>query len=249
MSEEQQPARAFAEDERWWHGFVKGGADWIEHEINHILLALLLAFLISLLIRITACLPAYQSKRPRKAHVGIDGRKTVKTMIFFGSGGHTAEMIRLVQGLDPLKYEPMTFAIGHSDITTQSKVRAANLALEPRARWLRIYRNREVKQSCLTTIGTTVWSLVQSFYVMYRNRPQLLICNGPGTCVSLIYSAFALNVLGLSDTTIVFVESFCRTSHLSLTGKLVYPLANRFVVHWPALLEAHPRAEYLGQIL
>jgi len=235
----------------WWHDFVIGGRDWIEKEINHVLLALLLTILVTLFIRISSCLPAYQSKRPREPRGrSSDGRKTVKTMIFFGSGGHTTEMIRLVQNLDPNKYEPVTFAIGHTDVTSQGKVRAARLPLEPRARWLRIYRNREVKQSWLTTMLTAIWSLVQALYVMFRNRPQLLICNGPGTCVSLIYSAFALNVLGLSDTTIVFAESFCRTtSRLSITGTLVYPLANKFIVHWQEQAEAYPRAEYLGQII
>ena len=235
----------------WWHELVVGGRDWIEHEVNHIILALLVTLIATLLIRISSCLPAYQSKRPRRPlGEARDGRKTVKTMIYFGSGGHTAEMIRLVRGLDPAKYEPVTFAIGHTDVTSQAKVRAAQLALEPRARWLRIYRNREVKQSWLSTSGTALWSLVQALYVLSRNRPQLLICNGPGTCVSLVYSAFALRVLGLADTTVVFVESYCRTRALSLTGRLVYPLADRFVVHWPALLtDKHPRAEFIGRIV
>jgi beta-1,4-N-acetylglucosaminyltransferase len=35
---------------------------------------------------------------------------------------------------------------------------------------------------------------------------------------------------------------------LSLSGRLLYPIADRFVVQWPQLAELHPRAEYLGRI-
>ena len=52
--------------------------------------------------------------------------------------------------------------------------------------------------------------------------------------------------LGLADTRIVFCESFCRVKHLSLTGKLLYPIADRFVVQWPELTQGHRRAEYIG---
>jgi beta-1,4-N-acetylglucosaminyltransferase len=229
---------------------LESALTWLLDEANHILVALLSIIATLLVIRLTSCLPAYGSRRKRHPQ-GRDrsGQKTVKTMVYFGSGGHTTEMIRLVQGLDVQKYQPLIFAIGHTDVTSQSKVRAANLALEPGARWLRVYRNREVKQSWFTTVFTTLWSLIQALYVMCRNRPQLLLVNGPGTTVSLCYCAFLLRVLGLTDTTIVFVESFCRTREASLTARLVYPVSDRFIVPWPDLLEKFPRAEYLGHIM
>lgn len=239
-------------DSQIWHQFVRGGKDWIDHELNHIILAIILCFLTFLVIRISSCLPAYRSKRLRKP-LGVTktGQRTVKTMVYFGSGGHTAEMIRLLQNLDPVKYQPLIFAIGHTDITTQASVRSASLRSEPYARWLRVYRNREVKQSWITTFFTTLWSLIQALYTLHKHRPQLLICNGPGTCLSLAYALFALKVIGLvsSDSTVVFIESFCRTHNFSLTGRLIYPIADRFVVHWAQLMEKYPRAEYIGQVM
>lgn len=230
-------------------------ATWVElveHDTVRTVLTLLLLLFTTLLIRVSICLPAFASKRLRKPKGrGFPGdtNKYVKTLVYFGSGGHTTEMMRLIERLDTRRYQPIVFAMGHTDITSQAKVRAGNLAIEPSARWFRLYRSREVKQSWTTTVFTTAWSCVQALYMVYRQRPQLLICNGPGTCVPLCYSAFLLRVLGLADTVIVFAESYCRTDALSLSGRLVYPIADRFVVHWPALQEAHPRAEYLGQIL
>ena len=205
---------------------------------------------LAVIVRIYFCLPKGSKQgRPKELAIGRQGER-VKTMVYFGSGGHTTEMIRLIKGLSPVKYCPLIFAIGHTDITSIDKVRGSSTAaLEKRAKWLRVFRNREVKQSWVTTIFTSIWSMIQAFYVMLRCRPQLLICNGPGTCVSLCYSAFLLNVIGLSSTRIVFVESFCRTEGLSLTGKLLLYISDYFIVQWPRLVDVDAkRISYLGVI-
>ncbi|KAJ3193956.1 UDP-N-acetylglucosamine transferase subunit [Irineochytrium annulatum] len=48
---------------------------------------------------------------------------------------------------------------------------------------------------------------------------------------------------------IIFIESFTRVEELSLSGKLVYSIADRFIVPWEKLKIKYPRAEYIGQIL
>ena len=56
-------------------------------------------------------------------------------------------------------------------------------------------------------------------------------------------------VLGrLFGSRVIFVESWCRVESLSLTGRIMYWVAHRFVVHWPELVRRYPRAEYLGRI-
>jgi beta-1,4-N-acetylglucosaminyltransferase len=66
--------------------------------------------------------------------------------------------------------------------------------------------------------------------------------------VPLCYAAFISRLLGLHQPTIVFVESFCRVQSLSLTGRLLYPIVDKFVVQWPQLCEKYGRAEHLGVI-
>lgn len=60
-------------------------------------------------------------------------------------------------------------------------------------------------------------------------------------------AAYALRFLGLGParSRTVFCESFCRVRSLSLSGRIMYLLADRFVVHWPELLLKYPRAEYV----
>ena len=57
----------------------------------------------------------------------------------------------------------------------------------------------------------------------------------------------------------MFVESFCRvqkwyqylllTCRLSVTGYLLYYVADSFVVQWPQLQRKYPRSVYLGILL
>lgn len=65
----------------------------------------------------------------------------------------------------------------------------------------------------------------------------------------LCYMAFLLSMLAVIDhCPIVYVESFCRVDDISVTGKLLYPIADRFIVQWDKLAEKYSRAEYLGDL-
>jgi len=169
-------------------------------------------------------------------------------MLVFGSGGHTTEMIMLVRKLSAAKFHPVHCLIAQSDTTSKAKVMTAQISFADDVVWHEIYRSREVKQSWFTTVFTTLISLLHSLVLVLKIRPQLIICNGPGTCVPLCAAAFLYKILGLMNTQIVFVESFCRVQHMSLTGRLLYYIADRFIVQWAPLLDNYPRAEMLGDL-
>jgi UDP-N-acetylglucosamine:LPS N-acetylglucosamine transferase len=48
---------------------------------------------------------------------------------------------------------------------------------------------------------------------------------------------------------LVYVESVTRIETISLTGRLVYRLADRFFVQWPEAARRLPRAEFAGAVL
>lgn len=68
------------------------------------------------------------------------------------------------------------------------------------------------------------------------SKPQHPITK-KGTCLPLCLAGYALRFLGVKRVKVIFVESFCRVQSLSLTGRLLYYLADRFVVQWPGLVE------------
>ena len=50
----------------------------------------------------------------------------------------------------------------------------------------------------------------------------------------------------LAGARVIFVESWCRVESLSLTGRIMYWVAHRFVVHWPELGAAVPAGRVPG---
>ncbi|PHU19759.1 UDP-N-acetylglucosamine transferase subunit ALG14 -like protein [Capsicum chinense] len=77
---------------------------------------------------------------------------------------------------------------------------------------------------------------------MIKIRPQVILCNCPGTCIPLC-------VLGIRWSSIFYVESIARVRKLSLSGLLLYKLhmADQLFVQWPRLKEKYPH--YVGRLM
>lgn len=110
-------------------------------------------------------------------------------------------------------------------------------------------RAREVGQGLPSSLLSTLRALVQAITLVASITPDLVLVNGPGTCVPVCLAAFLLRFLGWAHPKIVFVESVCRTRGLSITGRLLYPLADRFLVQWPQLQERYPLAQCVGLLM
>jgi len=131
-----------------------------------------------------------------------------KTIVVFGSGGHTSEMMSLIDALPSQKYSPLIHVIADTDTTSESRV-AATKARTPDAIYS-IPRSREVGQSYITSIITTCKAMLAALSIVWQTCPDLVLCNGPGTCLPIIYMTFLFRIMGLCVGNVVFVESFCR---------------------------------------
>jgi len=168
---------------------------------------------------------------------------TIKTLVVFGSGGHTSEMLNLLKNVSKEKYTPYIAIIADTDTTSKSRIiHASKISSSARIPDIiySIPRSREVGQSYITSIYTTIKSIIYSIYIIGVTRPDIVICNGPGTCLPIIYSTLLYRIFGICHGNIIFIESFCRVQSLSLTGKLVFYVVDRFIVHWNELYEKYP---------
>lgn len=177
---------------------------------------------------------------------------TSKTMIVLGSGGHTTEMINLVSALDKKRYHPRHYVLASSDALSVEKIKQFEEPSTSTANnycWTPMTRSRSVHQSYASSVLTTILACLKSLPLVYKSRPDVILCNGPGTCVPICLSAFLLRVFFINtDCKIVFVESFCRTESLSLTGKILRHFTNLFIVQWPALTDLSDRFKYIGNL-
>lgn len=78
--------------------------------------------------------------------------------------------------------------------------------------------------------------------VLKKEKPDVIITTG-----ALVAYPFCL-IAKLMKIKVVYIESFARVNNASLTGKLVYPFADLFLVQWEPLLKVYPKAVYVGGI-
>lgn len=170
-------------------------------------------------------------------------RKPTAGLIVLGSGGHTSEMIRLLDTLDASSFEVLHVVVSEHDILSSIQSETlASLGFTTRLHVIR--RSRNVGQSFISAVPTTLVSLFDSLMIVIQVRPSLVIVNGPGTCLPISCAAKLV-----CSSTVVFIESICRVTSLSLTGKLLYFIADHFLVQSPELERKYPRTKYIGLLV
>ena len=172
-----------------------------------------------------------------------------RTMIVLGSGGHTAEMLALLAGVRLNSYQPRVYVAAEGDEMSIKKAEEFESRQNRQADVRKIPRARKVLQSYFSSVFSTLFSLAHSIPLVWRVWPDLLLCNGPGTCIPLCAVAYLFKFTGLHDIKLIYIESICRVQALSLSGKLLYYFADHLIVQWPELRQKYPRTSYLGRIL
>lgn len=78
--------------------------------------------------------------------------------------------------------------------------------------------------------------------VLKKEKPDLIISSGAAVAVPFFY-------LGkLFGTKTIYIEVFDRITKPTLTGKLVYPVTDRFIVQWEEMKKVYPKAINFGSI-
>lgn len=86
------------------------------------------------------------------------------------------------------------------------------------------------------------YNIFKSFYIFFRERPDVIVTTGAHTAVPMCYIA------KLFGKKVIFIESFAKTSTPTISGRLVYPIADLFIVQWKGMLKHYPKAVYGGSI-
>ncbi|KAG0670515.1 UDP-N-acetylglucosamine transferase subunit [Maudiozyma exigua] len=191
----------------------------------------------------------------RKKIESLTNNKPLNAFIFLGSGGHTGEMLRLLQNFNEILLKSGAILhIGYSD--DQSYQKFQNLVKGKKdinVQYYHFVKAREVNagllQSLISITKTLITSLIHIITIKYKmiNKPHLVLLNGPGTCciIALWFKIIDI-LLFFTSSNIIYVESLARINTLSMTGKILYLFADQFVVQWEELIQVAPRAKYFG---
>lgn len=78
--------------------------------------------------------------------------------------------------------------------------------------------------------------------VLLKEKPDLIISSGAAVAVPFFY-------LGkLFGAKLIYIEVFDRIDKPTLTGKLVYPITDKFIVQWEEMKQVYPKSINLGSI-
>jgi len=177
----------------------------------------------------------------------------VSVCVVLGSGGHTSEVLRLMEALPSLRYSPRSYILADTDSTSLQRLEAAENSRKEKSDYeiFRIPRSREVRQSYASSVISTLVSMLRCAPLVYGLNCDILLCNGPGTCVPVCFFAYIYNLILFRQCQIIFIESMCRVESLSTTGKLLYffGIADEVFVQWPQLTKKYARSIYLGRLV
>lgn len=81
-----------------------------------------------------------------------------------------------------------------------------------------------------------------SLFIYIKVRPDVIITTGthtagPMCCIGKIFGS-----------KIIFIETMANIATKTVTGRLVYPFADLFIVQWESMLKLYPKAKFGGWI-
>jgi len=149
----------------------------------------------------------------------------MKICLVCSHGGHLMEMLQLMDAFEGHE----AFFVSYRSERTEKLAETTKVYL-------------------LENIGRSVTRLLLSvplvWRILLRERPRLIVSTGSEIAIPFFYLAKLLRI------NTIYIESVCRVSSPSATGKVVYPVADLFLVQWEQLLSVYgANAHFEGGIL
>lgn len=157
----------------------------------------------------------------------------MRVLIVLGSGGHSAQMIKLSESLGPdFEY---VYLVGLDD-----KLSARKIVIPGKIYF--VNRARKHKDNLIVTSAKVLRLVIESFIAFIRIKPDAVISAGPGMAVpiSAICKIFGRKV--------IFIEDWSRVYQKSKSGRIIYYFADLFFVQWPEMKKIYPKSIYAGRL-
>ena len=156
-----------------------------------------------------------------------------KVLFIASTGGHLEELMQL---------KPMFDKYDYHIITEKTK---SNLSLKnkfPGKVNFLVYGSYTTLARKISYPFKLMYNTIKSFILYLKIRPKYIISTGAHTSgpMCLIGHIFG--------SKIIYIETFANMVTKTTTGKLIYPIADKFIVQWESMKELYPNAEFGGWI-
>jgi UDP-N-acetylglucosamine:LPS N-acetylglucosamine transferase len=151
--------------------------------------------------------------------------KPLKICLVASAGGHMTQLRRVAKAWSGYA----TFWITSTDVVRKTLAGDGNVYVVGECNRQHLFRVFLVFLRC--------WRAI------LKERPDVVISTGaaPG-CIAVFLGK-------LRGAKVVWLDSITNVEHLSLSGRMVRPFADLFLVQWPELASKYARAEYVGEVI
>lgn len=156
--------------------------------------------------------------------------KDTKVMFISSTGGHFNELMQLRELFDKCNY---------SIVTEKTK---SNKNLKDKYKNKIHYLLYGTKRTPFKYIFILLGNCFISLYLLLKIRPQVIVSTGTHTAGPMCCIG---KILG---SKIIYIETFANRTTKTVAGRLVYYIADTFVVQWEDMLKLYPKAKYWGWI-
>ena len=153
-----------------------------------------------------------------------------KVLFISSTGGHLDELMQL----SPLfkKYEYTIITEKDKANENFKKEYGENLYFLPYGTRAKIF----------SYIFKYLYLCLKTIYLYFKIRPEVIVTTGTHTAGPMCY-------LGkIFRSKIIYIETFANRNRKTATGRLIYPIADLFIVQWEEMLKIYPKAIYGGSI-
>ena len=150
-----------------------------------------------------------------------------KICLVSSCGGHFMELMQLL----PAVKEQDFYIVTEKNIASKAIVEK-----------YRHYYLVQQERKSLSFLFKFAYNIIASFLYLIKENPSIIITTGAG-------ASYPTCKLGkLLGKKVISVESFAKLDDKSVTGEMVYPCADYFVVQWEEMKRVYPNALYHGTV-
>ena len=155
----------------------------------------------------------------------------MKKVLFISStGGHLTELLQL---------KPLFKKYDYHIITEKDK---ANLKLKEEYGNKIDYLPYGTRSKIFEYIFKYFYLCIKTIILFFKIKPDYIVTTGTHTAGPMCYIA------KMFGKKVIYIETIANINRKTATGRLIYPIADLFIVQWEEMKKIYPKAVYGGSI-
>ena len=149
----------------------------------------------------------------------------MKKVLFISStGGHLSELMKL---------EPMFKDYDYRIITEKD---STTMYLEEKYKGRVFFVPYSTRSKIISYFFKYSYIILKSIFLFLKIKPDVIVSTGTHTAVPMCYFGKILR------KKVIYIETFANINKKTVSGKMVYPISDIFIVQWKEMKKLYPKA-------